>query len=87
MQRLSGQQSPVSWIAVTPDGERGIYMHPNINLLITPEHVRQHYAPTIVRALHFHTEVAQMKLATVLEAVETARSAGVKVFFDLIGSI
>lgn len=80
---LKGKRTPWSWLAVTPDGERGIYMFANVNLDVTPTHVERYFAPSIRRALHFHTEVAQQRLSAVLAGMRVAREAKVKVILDL----
>jgi sugar/nucleoside kinase (ribokinase family) len=80
---LRGKRSPVSWIAVGPDGERAIYMFGNVNAAITPGHVDRHFAPALRRAMHFHTEASQVPLRAVVRAMRIARDAGARVLFDL----
>lgn len=80
---LKARRSPVSWIAVGPDGERAIYMFPNVNATVTPGHVERHFAPALRRTVHFHTEASQMPLRSVIRAMQIARDAGAKVLFDL----
>jgi sugar/nucleoside kinase (ribokinase family) len=80
---VKGEQSSFVWIPVDAQGERCIYMFPNINGKITPERVRSRFAPHIVKAKHFHTEASQLALPPVREGMLVAREAGVRVIFDL----
>src|SRR5579883_2774239 len=76
----------VSGIETIPgeaQGERCIYMFPNVNGKITPAQVRSRFAPHIREAKHFHTEASQLPLAPVKEGMQVAREAGVRVIFDL----
>ena len=80
---VAGEHSSFTWIPVDTQGERCIYMFPNITGKITPQHVRERFAPHIRQAKHFHTEASQLPLAPVEEAMRTAKEAGVRVVFDL----
>lgn len=80
---VPGKLSSMTWIPVDARGERCIYMFPNITARITPEQIRTRFAPYIRQARHLHTEASQLPLAPVLEAIRVAKSAGVKVLFDL----
>jgi len=80
---VKGEHSSMTWIPVDAQGERCIYMFPNVNGKITPHQVRNRFAPHIQRAKHFHTEASQLPIAPVREAIEIARQAGVRVLFDL----
>jgi ribokinase len=79
----AGEHSSFTWIPVDTQGERCIYMFPNITGKITPQHVRERFAPRIRQAKHFHTEASQLPLAPVEEAMRIAKEAGVRVVFDL----
>ena len=80
---LKGRRTPVSWIAVGPDGERAIYMFPAVNRDLTASHVARHFGGAIRGAVHFHTEIAQVRLVAVIAAMKLARAAGARVFLDL----
>ncbi len=80
---VRGELSSLTWIPVDNQGERCIYMFPNVTAKVTPEQIRARFAPYIQQAKHFHTEASQLPLKPVLEAMRIARSAGVKVLFDL----
>lgn len=80
---VPGKLSSMTWIPVDARGERCIYMFPNITARVTPEQIRTLFAPYIRQARHLHTEASQLPLAPVLEAIRIAKSAGVKVLFDL----
>jgi sugar/nucleoside kinase (ribokinase family) len=79
---VPGQLSGLTWIPVDAQGERCIYMFPNVTGSITAENVRTRFAPHIRQAKHFHTEASQLKLPPVKEAMKIAREAGVRVIFD-----
>jgi len=80
---VKGEHSSFTWIPVDAQGERCIYMFPNITGQITPQQVRDRFAPHIRRAKHFHTEASQLPLAPVEEAMRIAKDAGARVIFDL----
>src|SRR5215470_11749460 len=80
---VPGEQSTFVWIPVDAQGERSIYMFPNVNGKITPAEVRGRFKEHIVRAKHFHTEASQLPLPPVREGMLVAREAGVRVIFDL----
>jgi sugar/nucleoside kinase (ribokinase family) len=80
---VKGQQSTFTWIPVDAQGERCIYMFPNINGKLSTEQVRNRFAPQIRTAKHFHTEASQLPLAPIEEGMRVARDAGVRVIFDL----
>jgi sugar/nucleoside kinase (ribokinase family) len=80
---VPGEQSTFTWIPVDSQGERCIYMFPNVNGKLTAEHVRHRFAPHIVKAKHFHTEASQLPLPPVKEGMLVARISGVRVIFDL----
>jgi ribokinase len=83
IQTMQGEQSTFTWIPVDAQGERCIYMFPNINGKLTADQVRTHFATHIKSATHFHTEASQLPLPPIKAAMEVARGAGVRVIFDL----
>ncbi len=83
IQTVPGERSSFTWIPVDAQGERLIYMFPNITARVTAGQMRERFAPHIRAARHFHTEASQLPLEPVLEAIRIARDAGVRVFFDL----
>ena len=80
---VAGEHSSFTWIPVDAQGERCIYMFPNVTGRITPQQVREQFALHIRQAKHFHTEASQLPLAPVEEAMRIAKEAGVRVIFDL----
>jgi sugar/nucleoside kinase (ribokinase family) len=80
---VKGALSSLTWIPVDAQGERCIYMFPNITAQVTPQQIQTRFAGYIAQARHLHTEASQLPLSPVLEAIRIARSAGVKVIFDL----
>jgi sugar/nucleoside kinase (ribokinase family) len=80
---VPGEHSSFTWIPVDAQGERCIYMFPNVTGKITPQQVKERFAPHIRQAKHFHTEASQLPLAPVEAAMRVAHDAGVQVIFDL----
>ena len=80
---VKGELSTMTWIPVDAQGERCIYMFPNINGKLSVHQVCSRFAPHIRRAKHFHTEASQLPIAPVKEAMQIARQAKVRVLFDL----
>jgi sugar/nucleoside kinase (ribokinase family) len=80
---IPGEKSTFTWIPVDAQGERCIYMFPNVNGKLSAEQVRTRFAAHIVKARHFHTEASQLPLPPVREGMRIAREAGVRVIFDL----
>jgi fructokinase len=80
---VKGEHSSMTWIPVDAQGERCIYMFPNVNGTLSPHQVRSRFAQHIQRAKHFHTEASQLPIAPVKEAIQVANEAGVRVLFDL----
>jgi len=80
---VKGEQSSLTWIPVDAQGERCIYMFPNVNGKLSVEQVRNRFAPQIRKAKHFHTEASQLPLPPVKEGMKIAREARVRVIFDL----
>ena len=80
---IAGEKSTFTWIPVDAQGERCIYMFPNVNGKLSAEQVRTLFAGHIVKARHFHTEASQLPLPPVREGMRIAHEAGVRVIFDL----
>jgi ribokinase len=80
---IAGEKSTFTWIPVDVQGERSIYMFPNVNGKLSAEQVRTRFAGHIVKARHFHTEASQLPLPPVREGMRIAHEAGVRVIFDL----
>lgn len=80
---VKGERSSITWIPVDSQGDRCIYMFPNVTAKISPAQVRGRFLEHIRRAKHFHTEASQLPIAPVAEAMKVAREAGVRVIFDL----
>jgi len=80
---ITGVKSTFTWIPVDVQGERSIYMFPNVNGKLSAEQVRTRFAGHIVKARHFHTEASQLPLPPVREGMRIAHEAGVRVIFDL----
>jgi sugar/nucleoside kinase (ribokinase family) len=80
---IKGEQSTFVWIPVDAQGERCIYMFPNINGKLSAEQVRTLFSSHISQANHFHTEASQLPLPPIKEGMRIARAAGVRVIFDL----
>lgn len=83
IETVKGERSSLTWIPVDAEGERCIYMFPNITGKISVHQVLTRFAPHIKAAKHFHTEASQLPLAPVRQAMQVAREAGVRVIFDL----
>jgi sugar/nucleoside kinase (ribokinase family) len=80
---VKGEMSSLTWIPVDAEGERCIYMFPNVTGKISVHQVRNRFFPHIKAAKHFHTEASQLPLAPVKEGMHIAKDAGVRVLFDL----
>src|ERR1700737_4753337 len=80
---IPGEKSTFTWIPVDTQGERCIYMFPNVNGKLSAAQVRTRFGGHIVKARHFHTEASQLPLPPVREGMRIAREAGVRVIFDL----
>ena len=79
VETIKGEQSTFTWIPVDAQGERCIYMFPNINGKLSAEQVRSRFAPSIKSAKHFHTEASQLPLPPIKAGMQVAREAGVRV--------
>jgi sugar/nucleoside kinase (ribokinase family)/D-arabinose 5-phosphate isomerase GutQ len=80
---IDGSASSIAEIFVDDSGERVIYMAPGATSEMTAEHVRRHHAAFIRRATRLVTEVSQLPLEAVLEALRLARQAGIECVVDL----
>ena len=80
---LDGSASSVAAIFVEPGGERAIYFDPAASAETTAAHVREHHAEYIARGARLTTEVHQVPLAAVLEALTLARAGGLATSVDL----
>jgi sugar/nucleoside kinase (ribokinase family) len=80
---VKGERSSVTWIPVDAEGERCIYMFPNVTGKISAFQVNNRFASHIRSAKHFHTEASQLPLVPVKEAMRVAKEANVRIFFDL----
>src|SRR3984957_7597186 len=80
---VKGERSALTWIPVNPEGERCIYMFPNVTGKLSILHVRNRFGSHIKNAKHFHTEASQLPIGPLKEAMRLAKDAGVKVFFDM----
>jgi len=78
---IAEEKSTFTWIPVDAQGERCIYMFPNVNGKLSAEQVRTRFAAHIVKARHFHTEASQLPLPPIREGMRIAREAGVRVIF------
>jgi fructokinase len=78
-----GAYSSLTWIPVDVQGERCIYMFPNVTGKISVHQVISRFAPHIQKAKHFHTEASQLPIAPIKEAMRVAKEASVRVIFDL----
>lgn len=80
---LCGDPSSFAEIFVDDAGGRAIYMAPGATSTTTAADVRRDHARFIQRAARFSTEVSQLPLPAVLEALRIAREAGVSTVVDL----
>jgi fructokinase len=80
---VKGERSALTWIPVNPEGERCIYMFPNVTGKLSILHVRNRFSAHIKNAKHFHTEASQLPIAPLKEAMRLAKEAGVRIFLDM----
>jgi fructokinase len=80
---VKGERSALTWIPVNPEGERCIYMFPNVTGKLSILHVRNRFSSHIKNAKHFHTEASQLPIAPLKEAMRLAKEAGVRIFLDM----
>jgi sugar/nucleoside kinase (ribokinase family) len=83
IETIKGEQSTFVWIPVDSQGERCIYMFPNVNGKLSAAQVRTLFTSHISEARHFHTEASQLPLPPIKEGMQIARAAGVRILFDL----
>ena len=83
IETVKGEMSSLTWIPVDAQGERCIYMFPNITGNVSVHQVRTRFGPHIKAAKHFHTEASQLPIAPVKEGMSVANENGVRVIFDL----
>jgi sugar/nucleoside kinase (ribokinase family) len=80
---VKGEMSSFTWIPVDAQGERCIYMFPNVTGKISCFQVDNRFAPHIKRAKHFHTEASQLPIVPVKQAMKIAKQSNVRIIFDL----
>ncbi|MDH5307802.1 MAG: PfkB family carbohydrate kinase [Myxococcales bacterium] len=80
---LEGSASSFAEIFVDDAGERAIYMAPGATSETTAAHVRRDHADFIRRAARLVTEISQLPLDAVREALRIARAAGIATAVDL----
>ncbi|NRA08400.1 MAG: SIS domain-containing protein [Myxococcales bacterium] len=79
---LDGSASSLAEIFVDDAGERAIYMAPGATSETEASHVRRHEA-FLRRGARLSTEVSQLPLTAVREALALARAAGIPTVLDL----
>jgi arabinose-5-phosphate isomerase len=80
---LDGSASSVAEIFIDPSGERAIYFDPAATAELDPKELRRHHSAFLRRGARFSTEVHQVPLAAVREALRIARAAGAETAVDL----
>jgi arabinose-5-phosphate isomerase len=80
---VDGSGSSVAEIFVDASGERAIYFDPAATAELSAEEVRERHAAFLRRGAWFSTEVHQVPLAAVREALAIAREAGARTTVDL----
>lgn len=80
---LDGSASSVAEIFLDASGERAIYFDPAATAELTAEEVRARHAGFVRRGARLTTEVHQVPLAAVREALRIAREAGLETTVDL----
>lgn len=80
---LCGGSTSFAEIFIDDAGGRAIYMAPGTTAGTTAQHVRNDHAAFIRRAARLSTEVSQLPLEAVLEALRVAREAGIQTVVDL----
>jgi sugar/nucleoside kinase (ribokinase family) len=80
---VKGEMSSLTWIPVDVEGERCIYMFPNVTGKISCFQVDTRFAPHIKSAKQFHTEASQLPIVPVKQAMTIAKQANVRIIFDL----
>ena len=79
---LDGEASGLAEIFVDDAGERAIYMSRGATATTTAAHVREH-AGFVMRAAMLSTEISQLPIAAVQEALDLARERGLRTVVDL----
>lgn len=80
---LDGSGSSVAEIFLDASGERAIYFDPAATAELSAEEVRDRHADFVRRGARLTTEVHQVPLAAVREALRIARDAGLETTVDL----
>jgi sugar/nucleoside kinase (ribokinase family) len=80
---VKGERSALTWIPVNAEGQRSIYMFPNVTGKLSAFQVKNRFAAHIRGAKHFHSEASQLPIIPIKEAMRIAKDAGVRIFFDL----
>jgi len=80
---VKGERSALTWIPVNSEGQRSVYMFPNVTGKLTAFQVKNRFASHIKNAKHFHTEASQLPIIPIKEAMRVAKDANVRIFFDL----
>jgi arabinose-5-phosphate isomerase len=80
---LDGSASSVAEIFLDASGERAIYFDPAGTAELGADEVRTRHADFLRRGARFTTEVHQVRLAAVHEALRIAREAGLETVVDL----
>lgn len=80
---LDGAASSVAEIFLEPSGERAIYFDPAATAELTAAEVRTRHAEFLCRGARLTTEVHQVPLAAVAEALRIARENGLETAVDL----
>lgn len=80
---LDGSASSVAEIFVDDQGGRAIYMAPGATAETTAAQIRRHHLDFIRRGHQLSTEVSQLPLEAVREALAIAREAGIPTVVDL----
>ena len=73
------------WIAIDPRGQTSMVGIPGARRALTAAIVRDKFKSTIIKAKHFHTEVAVIPLKAALAGARIAKKASGTVFLDIDG--
>jgi sugar/nucleoside kinase (ribokinase family)/D-arabinose 5-phosphate isomerase GutQ len=80
---LDGSASSFATVFLDAKGNRAIYMAPGATAELKPDEIRRRHAAFIRRAHFVTTEVSQVRLATVVAILETAREHSIPSVLDL----
>ncbi len=80
---VSNRHSMFTWIQVNSRGERAITMFPGVLVELTAEDVFVKHAEYIRTSKVMHTEACLLPLKPVVQAMEIAKAASVKIVYDL----